>query len=174
MLSLICATFGHQIQVDLAVRKLEQARWTRCLTVAELDRASALYRQAAAIRKDVLRPAIVRFLATRTKATRTGPLRVVSYHQAPPAGWTAADYFEELDRQLDVRILIRLIRDLPFKGDRAGYLLITETPWKRVKGTWKLVRLFEGGHYGGSFDSLAEFDYACKTRSKSLPRDPEG
>lgn len=169
MLAIICASFGHQIQVDQALQKLEQARWTRCLTVPELDRASALYRQAAGIRIDILRPAIVRFLANRTKSTRTGPLKVVVYLQDPPPGWTAADHFEKLDRQLDIRILTRLIRDLPFRSDREHYFMITESPWKLVKGTWQLVKLFEGGHYYGSFDSLAEFDYAWKTRTKSTP-----
>lgn len=168
MLSLIFASFGHQIQVDLALTKLEQARWTRCLTAADLERSTLLYRQVARLQKEILRPALAEFLGRRSKPAKNGPLQSVILLQSPRPGWSAADYVEKLDRQLDVRILTRLIRDLPFTGDSAGFSLITETPWKRVKGTWSLVRLFEGGSYGGSFDSLAEFDYAWKTGNESI------
>lgn len=148
---------------------LEKARWTRCLTTADLERSTLLYRQVASLQKEILRPAIAEFLRRRSKPAENGPLQSVILLQSPRPGWTAEEYFEKLDRQLDVRILTRLIRDLPFTGDRAGFTLVTETPRKRVKGTWSLVRLFEGGSYGGSFDSLAEFDYAWKTRTTSTP-----
>lgn len=104
---------------------LEKARWTRCLTTADLERSTLLYRQVTSLQKEILRPAIAEFLRRRSKPAENGPLQSVILLQSPRPGWTAEEYFEKLDRQLDVRILTRLIRDLPFTGDRAGFTLIT-------------------------------------------------